>query len=178
MKLQYYLSLSDFLEYQLYTSSKSQLHKKKRFRSRVSIPILYFLIGLFLSYQNNDITLVFVFSIVSILWFLFYPMYSKWRYKKYFLKYIKENYKKRINKEVELIFKGNHIYGKDVSSETKINSSEIKELIEIKSHFFIKFKTDISLIIPKHCIQNQEEFKKIFSDLKVGYINEITWKWK
>ena len=53
MKLEYALDYSDFLEHQLYISSKSELHKKNRNRSRIIVPIIYIGLSLFLSFINE-----------------------------------------------------------------------------------------------------------------------------
>ena len=98
MTLNYQLTNSDFLEYQLYTSSKSETHKKRRKNSRIIIPILFLLYGFYLTKRDENYIGVIVFGITAILWFVFYPMYSKWRYKRHFKKHVEENYKNRINK--------------------------------------------------------------------------------
>ncbi|WP_222927907.1 YcxB family protein [Polaribacter aestuariivivens] len=115
---------------------------------------------------------------MSVLWFLLYPIYSKWHYKNHFKKHVEENYKNRINKSVEIIFNEGYISAKDFTSESKISGSEIKELIETKKHFFLKLKTDISIIIPKHSINDNHRFKNIINDFGVKYINELNWVWK
>ena len=178
MKITYQLTNTDYLEYQLFTSSKSKLHKKKRFQSRIIVPILYFLLGLYLSNKNDDSKLMIVFAIVSILWFLLYPLYSKWKYKKHFKKHIEENYKNRINKLVEISLDEDSIKAKDYASESKINGTEVKELIETKNHFFMKLQTDLSLIIPKHSIDNREEFIIRVKSYGTDYIEETSWVWK
>jgi len=178
MKLEYELNNSDFLEYQLYTSSKSELHKKKRFRSRIIVPIIYLLFGLFLVYKNQDKDIGIVFLGIAILWFVFYPMYSKWRYKNHFQKHIEENYKNRINKPVEIEIVENYVNAKDFTSESKINGTELKKLIETKKHFFIKLATDVSLIIPKRSVENKTEFKRLVTELGAEYVDELNWEWK
>ena len=178
MNINYQLTNSDFLEYQLYTSSKSELHKKRRFRSRIIVPIIYLLFGLYLANKNQDYVIGIVFVVIAILWFLLYPMYSKWRYKRHFQKHVEENYKNRINKPVEIDIDENSVNAKDFTSESKINGTELKELIETKNHFFIKLTTDLSLIIPKHSIENQIEFKKRVTELGAKYVDELNWEWK
>ncbi|HMC01955.1 MAG TPA: YcxB family protein, partial [Flavobacteriaceae bacterium] len=116
--------------------------------------------------------------ITAILWFVFYPMYSKWRYKRHFKKHVEENYKNRINKPVVIDFSENSVNAKDFTSETKINGTELKELIETKNHFFIKLTTDLSLIVPKHSIKNRTEFKKRVTEFGAEYVDELNWKWK
>lgn len=178
MNISYQLSNSDFLEYQLYASSKSELQKKKRFRSRIMIPIIYLLVAMYFAYKREEVGLGIAFLIFGILWFLFYPLYSKFRYKKHFQKHVEENYKNRTNKQVEINFEGNSLNIKDFTSESRINGNELRELIETKNHFFIKLTTDLSLILPKHSIENQTEFKKLVTELGAEFINELNWKWK
>ncbi|APY06831.1 hypothetical protein BWZ20_00315 [Winogradskyella sp. J14-2] len=178
MTINYQLTNSDFLEYQLYTSSKSELHKKRRFRSRIIIPILYLVLGIFFANQSEKFGIGIAFIVFGILWFVFYPLYAKWRYKNHFKKHVEENYKNRINKPVEIDFNENSVNSKDFTSESRINGTELKELIETKDHFFIKLQTDLSLIVPKHSIENQTEFKKRVTELGAEYVDELNWKWK
>ncbi|WP_274184475.1 YcxB family protein [Flavivirga sp. 57AJ16] len=178
MTINYKLTNSDFLEYQLYTSSKSETHKKRRRNSRVLVPILFLLYGFYLTKRDENYIGILVFGITAILWFILYPLYSKWRYERHFKKHVEENYKNRINKPVEIEFNENSVNAKDFTSESKINGTELKELIETKNHFFIKLTTDLSLIVPKHSIENQMEFKKRVTELGAEYVNELNWKWK
>ena len=178
MKINYQLTNSDFLEYQLYTSSKSELQKKKRSRSRIIIPIIYLLLGFYFANKNGGYVIGIVFAGFGILWFLLFPMYAKWKYKKHFQKHVEENYKNRINKPVEINFDENSLNAKDFTSESRINGTELKELIETKEHFFIKLTTDLSLIIPKHSIENQTELKKRVTEFGAKYIDELNWEWK
>lgn len=178
MTLKYELTNSDFLEYQLYASSKSESHKKKHRNNRIIGPILFLVYGLYLTNRDENYIGIIVFGITAILWFIFYPKYSKRRYKNHFQKHVEENYKNRINKPVQIDINENSINAKDFTSDTKLNGTEIKELIETKEHFFIKLTTDLSLIVPKHSIENQTEFKKRVTDLGAEYIDELNWKWK
>ncbi|GHC65185.1 hypothetical protein SAMN05421855_1373 [Ulvibacter litoralis] len=178
MTINYQLTNLDFLEYQLYSSSKSESHKKKRFRSRYIVFILYTLLGLYFAYKNENKSIGGIIASLGLLWFAFYPIYAKWNYKRHFKKHVEENYKNRINKPVEIDFDENYVNAKDFTSESKINGTELKELIETKNHFFIKLTTDLSLIVPKHSIENQTEFKKRVTELGAEYVDELNWKWK
>ncbi|WP_327019373.1 YcxB family protein [Croceibacter atlanticus] len=178
MTINYQLTNSDFLEYQLYTSSKSKSHKKKRLRSRYIVFILYTLLGLYFAYKNGNNGIGVIIASFGLLWFAFYPMYAKWNYKRHFKKHVEENYKNRISKPVEIDFDENSVNAKDFTSESRINGTELKELIETKDHFFIKLTTDLSLIVPKHSIENQSEFIKRVTELGAEYVDELNWKWK
>ncbi|TNE29220.1 MAG: hypothetical protein EP346_06605 [Bacteroidetes bacterium] len=178
MTINYQLTTSDFLEYQLYFSSKSELHKKKRFQSRIIVPIIYVFLGLFVARMEGYIRVGIVFTIIGIIWFAFYPLYSKWRYKRHFQKHVEENFKNRINQPIELEADESSLKAKDLISETTINGTELKELIETQKHFFIKLTNDSSLIVPKKSIENETEFIQSITDLGAEYINELNWKWK
>ncbi len=178
MKLNYQLSNSDFLEYQLYTSSKTKMQNKKRFRTRIFIPLIYIGLALYFYLNSGNSVTAVIFSGVAVLWFFLYPTYSKWRYKKHFRKHVEENYKNRINKPAEISFNENSLTAKDLTSESKIDGTELKELIETKNHFFIKLATEVSVIIPKGSIENQIEFKKVVTDLGAIYVDELDWVWK
>ncbi|WP_158844534.1 YcxB family protein [Algibacter sp. L1A34] len=178
MNLNYELTESDYLEYHLYTASKSKLNKKTRFRTRIIIPIIYTLFALYSAINDKSYVITITFVLISIIWYVFYPRYSKWANKRRFQKHIDENYKNRINKPVEISFNEDSVYSKDFSTETKIKGSELNELNEIKNHFFIKLKTGLSLIVPKRAIINQAEFIKKVTSLGAEHIDELNWEWK
>jgi len=178
MTLNYKLTSSDFLEYQLYASSKSIIQKKRRRNSRIIAPILFLLYGFYLTKKDENYIGISVFAVTATIWFICYPLYSKWRYKKHFEKHVKENYSNRINKPVEIIFNESSLNIKDFTSESKIHGTELKELIETKNHFFIKLTTDLSLIIPKRTVENQTEFKERLVRFGAAYVDEVNWQWE
>nr|MBI1229529.1 hypothetical protein [Cytophagales bacterium] len=179
MKLEYALDFSDFLEYQLYVSSKSELHRKNKNKLRNFIPILYIALG-FILLSIKSIELAIVFFVIAILWFLFYPLYARRKYKRHFEKHIKENYKNRIGKKVMLnVGKGaDFIEASDLGTQTKIQDSEFDKLIELKNHYFLQLKSESSIIVPKRAVSEQEAFKKLFSDINLEYVDELDWEWK
>lgn len=177
MKLNIQLTLEDYLEYQLYSSSKSKNQNRNRFISRIIVPIVYlFFCVYYFVEQNNDTSLVFL--LVAILWYLIYPLYSRWHYKRHFKKHIEENFKNRINKPVELIIDDSSIIITEQTSQSKTNNTDLKNLIELKNHFFIKLSTDVSLIIPKKFIEDQSNFKELLISNGAEYVNETNWSWK
>lgn len=179
MKLKYALSFSDFLEYQLYFSSKSEVQQKNRKKSRNIVPLIYAILIIIVLFINQYIIAT-TFTIIAIAWYLFHPLYAKYRYKRHFEKHIKENYKNRIDKEVTLDFneETKTLSATDSGTKTVIKASEFDKLIELKDHFFLKLKSEVALVIPKHVIADKSEFKKVFSNLNVGYTNETNWEWK
>ncbi len=88
-----------------------------------------------------------------------------------------ENYSKRFGQLEHLEINSDHIFARDKTGEGKINISEIENVSETQSHFFIKITTGVSLIIPKTKIKNSEEIKTQFENLKIPIIDETNWKW-
>jgi len=178
MNLNYKLTHNDFLEYQLYASSKSKTQKRNRKIRQILTPVFILVYGLLSPKNDENYITISVIALIAILYFVLYPLYSKWAYKRHFEKHINENYKNRINTPVEITFNENFINAKDFASESNINGNEIQKLVETKNHFFIKLTNDSSLVIPKHCIENIDEFKKIVTGFGATYVDELNWKWK
>lgn len=178
MNIQFKLTNNDFLTYQLYTSSTSKLHQKERLRARLLVPLIYLGFVVFSIYNDDSLILITVFTLLAVLWFLFYPFYAKWKYKRHFQKHILHHYKNKINKPVGITLEDDEILIKDVTSDTRIKRAEIKEITEISNHFFIKLSTDVSLVIPKHVVSNKSEFIDYFIQDGVNYVDALNWKWK
>lgn len=178
MTIEYQLTKSDHLEYQLYSSSKSDLHRKGRFRSRIIVPIIYILSGLFVAGKTGSVNYAIVFIMIGIIWLAFYPFYSKWRYKRYFQSSIEEKFKNRENTPIELEINEDSVKVKEVDSETTIIGSKLKQLIETKNHFFIKVNTNEALVVPKNAIENEGEFKQHLTAWGAEYVNELLWYWQ
>lgn len=178
MQISYQLTNDDFLQRQLYASSKSEQHKKTRFRSRASLSIIYVVLGAVLSLSPDKQGLGITFITLGVIWFVLYPIYSRWRYKKHFQKHVKENAKDAINKTVEVSIDETFIEIKDPTGESKLKGSELTELIEIKTHYFIKLTNGSALIVPKHAVTNQEDFKTKIINFGVEHINELDWEWR
>jgi len=176
MKITYKLKAVDFLEYQLYTNSKSELNNKKRRNSKIRIPILYLFLGLFFIYNNSDLT-GYIFIFFGLLWYGFYPKYASNRVKKYLINYIKENFTEKINIENELNFQDEYIYVKNENEESKILTNKLKKIVELNDYYFIFLSKIESFIIPKSIIQDETEFKEQMNKYNIEYVDERKWKW-
>jgi len=125
MTLQYSLDEKDFLINLLYNNTNSELNKKRLFRSRILIPLIYVIIAASFIFKKNHITGI-GFIVFAVLWFIFYPNYSKRRIKRYYIKYIKENFDTRIGVLSELVLNSEYIMISEKGSESKINHYGLK----------------------------------------------------
>lgn len=176
MKIEYTIEEQDFIDFQLFTSSKSESVKRSRKRSWIILLVLF----IFLSantYYKGDTNSAIYFAMFGTLILAFYPKFLNWKYKRYYQKFVRTNYANRFGQLETLEITPEFILSKDKVSEGKVNISEIDNISETQNHFFLKVSTGVSLIIPKHRIDNSEHLKKEFESLNVSIIDETDWSW-
>ena len=90
MTLEIKINEQDFLDFQLFTASKSDRINKKKRNGWILLTLGSTVVALFF-YLNQNIAMTIYFGLVAIACGLFYPRYFKWRYKKHYKTYIREN---------------------------------------------------------------------------------------
>jgi len=161
MKIEYSLSRTDYIDFQLFAATKSESIKKNRKKARIRLPIIYLILGTILL-TVSDKTFAFIFYLIGILWYLLYPVLTKRRYSKYYAKYVDENFKKRFDTPIRVKFSENYetIETVDFEGESKFKTSEIEKIFEIKRFIYIKMNSGSHLIIPKYKIENIDKLKE------------------
>lgn len=177
MTLQYKIYEQDFLDFQLFTTSKSDRINEKK-RNGWILLTLGSIIVAFYFYLNQNIPMAIYSGLIAIATGVFYPKYFKWRYKKHYKTYIKENYSKRFGQVETLEIHSDSIFSKDKTGEAKINLSEIERIDETANHFFLIISTGISLLIPKKELKSVEELREKFKDIGLTVKDETNWTWK
>jgi Ca2+/Na+ antiporter len=171
------LTKDDFLQFQLFTASQSPSIAKRRNRNRIMVSLLYVVIALttFLRGQLNFAVVILVFSG---LWFVLYPLYSAWYYKRHYSKHIDEHYKEKIGSSSQLSISchGLEAEGNAISGSIAFNG--MGKLFEIPGYFFLQVETGDYLIFPK----SNEETAEFVQELEkaAGLTREVLehWKWK
>lgn len=180
MTLEYTLEQPDFLEFQLFSASKSERILKSRRNSRIVLPIVYFILGTLL-FVFADIVFGVVFIGIGLAWYYFHPNFTRKRYIRHFEKYLNENYRNRFGKPISLKFGEEFIETADYLSESKMRIREVEEINEIKDYYFLKVSSGESLIIPKNRLNERSDFhqyiSKLANDLGIKYNTELNWKW-
>ncbi|WP_312090780.1 YcxB family protein [Chryseobacterium sp.] len=178
MNLNLSLNKEDFLEYHLFTASRSKTIIKQKRKNFIWVFAAIIIFG-FNLYNNSDNGLIYFIPACIIILIGIYFL-QKWQYKSYYNKFIKENYKEKIGLKTNLIFENDELITKNSIAESKINYNSFKEISEIKDYYFLKLKTEESFIIPKNKIENQEEFNKFISLMKTKYNVEeyVNLNWK
>ena len=179
----YALDEEDYLCHRLFYASKSEQYIKQRRKNLFLWPGI-FLFLTFLTFLDDRAFSFYYFLIAAVLFPILVPIYERFRYKKHYLKYIRETYKDSFGKTAEFVFTNETIEAKD---QTGINSSvpisQISEISEIEKYYFLHLQSlGQSFIIPKEKIQNLPEvanaIKEITEKFNIKYNVELNWKWK
>ena len=174
------LNAEDYLTYQLYTASVNKEARKKRLKSWFTVTGLSFLTALAF-YVSGDMFLFYYALFVGVAALFFYPLYQKVQYKKFYKKHVVKNNQYRFGKESLVTFKPDYIEIKDITYEGKLFTSEIEQINEIGTHYFIKFKVGESLIIPKQQVNQTSfltEILSIFQNPNIVIQKQLGWRWK
>ena len=175
LQIDYQLEENDFLEFQLFVASQSQLIAKKKRRSWLLLSLASTALTVNFIIKQGDFLAVY-FGVISAAIILFYPRYFNWRYKRLYIKHIRENYVNRFGTIEHLEFLDNHLFVKDEIGEATINVSEVECVDEIPNHFFLKVSTGMSIVIPKNGLNNLNEIREEFQRLGIVINNHLEWK--
>jgi hypothetical protein len=183
MTIVYALEEKDYLNYFLFSASKSDRVRKNRWRNKVIIPVAYLSFGIFIILiSQKDISWFASFALLAILWFFIYPVYERGKFIRHYNSRIKENAKELLHKLGSLQIDNDYIYEKDNANESKFKTTEIVEITEISSNIFIKLNSAKSIVIPKDRILEIEaliqRLKDLAAYLNIQYNIENEWKWK
>jgi hypothetical protein len=177
MEFTYKLDANDFLQYQLFTASKSKKIAKKKMYGWLLFTLAAAIFALY-CFFNDSTSLAIYFSVIAGGWGLLYPKYFNWKYVKHYTDFINKNYKNRFDKTTKISFSKEYIIATDDSGEGKIKVSEVVSVNETSPHIFITFLSGASLIIPKRELHNNEELKNSLVKIGLTINNELNWIWK
>ncbi|NOS90948.1 MAG: YcxB family protein [Cyclobacteriaceae bacterium] len=142
---------------------------------------LLFLCLAYLFYRSDNSLLGNLFLVYAGISTVLFPFYTRWRYKKHYLKFIRDTYKNRFGETCDIEFTEDNIVTRDKSGELKINKGEIEEINEIQNHYFLKARSGMAFIVPKSTTTDIESLKREIVALTANgakHSIELDWKWK
>ena len=156
LKIDYNLTEEDYLNFNLYHAKNSKTVAKSLLIQRFLSPII-FLIAAFIFSWIDDVSLVgslITFSIIGILWIVYYP--------KYFYRLIIRNSKKMFKEGKNDGLLGEHcmmlsdegIVDANPNGETKVKWAGIKRFEEDDKYLYIYNSAVSAYIIPKRALTN------------------------
>ncbi|MGQ3014718.1 MAG: YcxB family protein [Flavobacteriales bacterium] len=172
------LSEDDFLVYTLYNASTSRMLRRRRMRMRWLVSVLYICLGAWLSLGRDVRVGGFVFMAFGLLWLLFYPRYSAWRYKRTYRRIVREQTKDRVNKTYDMELAEDQMLIRNENSESKISYSGISEVVVLRAYFLLMFKERSGLVIPRRDVPEPDAFLSFFRGKGVAVELRENWRWK
>jgi hypothetical protein len=180
MKWNLTLEEKDYLTFQLFFSSLSKNINNTKKRDRIYFPLTLCIISsiLFLQKQIGNAQ---GFFILAFLWFIFYPIYQKWYFKRHYSKHVKENHKNNFGRITDLEISEEYIKTESEGIESKVDANLISKIYEIENYFYIVIRTNNTYIIPKSQIKKANETRAFLKNLAekkdVEYIHKDKWSW-
>lgn len=176
IKHTYHLDENDYLTFQLYSGSKSEVVTKKRKNEWMIFWFIPLVLGLY-NVTNNKLILGAYFLVMAVLIFFFYSKYFNYRYKKRYEKIIRMSYQDAFGSEEVLMVNNEGLHIKNNTGEGKVKLDAVEKITEIKSHIFIKLKEGASIILPKKEI-DFVALKKELEKVHLSVQQELDWEWK
>lgn len=177
MKLTYQLQEGDYHTFLLFTASKSKTTQSKKRSGWILIVAFSFIMGTYFATEKEWMMAGYMGAMVLIAG-IFYPNYFRWRTERYYKRFVKAAYAGAIGETEETSFEKTALRIKNKTGEGKVKHSEVIEVIEIGTHFFVKLQMGTSLIIPKREIQDEKRLKAELKRIGCKQIAELDWKWK
>lgn len=176
------LNAEDYLNYHLFNASQSAQVNSSRKRTVMMVAGIFILMAVISLIMDAPLWLPVFYGILVFLSFLLYPKYQSWIYRRQYSKFIQENYKNNIGKEIHLTFTAHCIEMKDDDSNSQIQYAFLQAINELPEAFYLKLKSSQSVIIPKNQVADLPETKSFLQDLATQYAIPYQefpqWQWK
>ncbi|NMH27900.1 YcxB family protein [Flavobacterium silvaticum] len=180
MTLRYSLEIDDFIQYQLYTGSKSRRVINQRRKNWVVFAFSVVILNLLINWNKETGYLVFSLGFGFLLIAL-YPFYLGYYYKRHYEKFVRDTHMNKVGILTRLDFDEDFIYSTDETGDSKIYYTNLETINETAAHFFLKLKTGESLVVPKRKLANPETFevelRTIEKRFNVTRNSDLEWKW-
>lgn len=181
MTIDYSIDEQDFLTFQLFTASRSEEIRKRRFKARLLPALILLAAGIFLLVRK-DMNMAIMLELLAAAWYFFYPVREKTVYRNSYAKFISQNFKDKFGQKASMTLNDQFVINKDGLGESRIRFAEIGEINEISELILIKLKKGQSFILPVQKIANidafRDELKEIASKAGIPYSENLEWKWR
>jgi hypothetical protein len=177
MQIQSRLSAEDYLNYYLFTASTSANIRKKLQNERILL-LLLMSIGVVYFYVRGNMFMSVGFGLWAIAGEIWFPQYFRYRYKKHYEKFIRENYAARIGVDSLLEIRDDAIYTRDKFSESKFFLSEVEKVEELPGYFYIKLRIGSHIVLPKKNAVESSDLKNTFHGKGITIVEHPDWRWE
>lgn len=181
MIYQFNLDEKDYHTHLLFTVSKSSSAIKMRNRVRF-LMTLSMMIFAFIAYGNGSTGQALYFIFLTLVSFFLLPLYTRWSYKKTYLKHVRKYYADRMSETTGVEITENHILITDSQGESTLSFDEIEAVNELNDYLFLKLTRGTSIIFPLNKLENrtalEQELHQLAEKIKISWNDEKSWTWK
>lgn len=181
MKLSFPLAVQDYLDYQLYSVTRSEKAMRKRLIGRLLFPIIYLLVGIIFIIDKNFTFVAFNF-ILAVLWYIIYPISERKRYENTFRRSIERDLTPHLNEAGSIEWTNNEIIARVNDQEAIVNEKDVAAIIELHAVILIQFYNKHNFILPKRKIENLSDVLSYLQSkctkLSIPFIDHTNWQWK
>lgn len=180
MTIEITLTESDFLTHQLFIASQSDRIAQKRRKNHLLVPLAYGIIAIAF-WRQERLVLAIAFVVIALLWWIVYPIWDKQRYRRHYRQFIQEHYKDRTEKPATLELTDTHITARESGSESRVQTSEIKEIVELPTLLLLRLDGGQSFLIPTShpdISAIRDWSHQLALQLGIPYHNLSGWQWR
>lgn len=182
INLNYSLNETDLLNLQLYFASTDKETKRLRRREKYRMLGLSVLCGIILLFDEDYRIYSYYFLGTAILFYIVYPWWSPWFYKRLYKKQVSSVFKDKLTYNMNVILSDEYIEIENHKGHKQIQTSDIKSIIETREYFFITTDQTINIPIPKSNIEDIEKIREQIAHYStnsgVSFSQDLNWKWK
>lgn len=175
MKFEYTLQEEDYLSFQLYTAQQRPRFYLRQKNGRFFLAMIFATMGIYFGY-SKEWGMVAYFSLLTIVIFLFYPRYFRWRQKMHYLRFVRQHYRSAFNAVETFERSGKTVKLSNQTGEGILPQDELESWVETGQHFYILLKSSSGLVIPKAQVE-EDAFRKELMALNLSHTEHLNWKW-
>ena len=167
MEIEFELLEEDYVNFNIEHANSSVSVKRSLILQRTLGPFV-FLIATLALVKFSEIPMwywITVFSIMSVIWLVFYPNYFNWEMGRNIKKMLKEGNNKNLLQKRKLFLTDEAIIETSTASETKTPWSDVNKVEETGEYIYIYNSSISAYIIPKRVLGNQNKINTFLEEI-------------
>ncbi|EDP67661.1 hypothetical protein CAT7_04459 [Carnobacterium sp. AT7] len=167
MEIEFELLEEDYINFNLDHANSSASVKKSLILQRILGPLVFLIATLALG-TFSEIPVwywITIFSIMSVIWLVFYPNYFNWEMGRNIKKMLKEGNNKNLLQKRKIFLTDEAIIETSTASETKTPWSDVNKVEETSEYIYIYNSSISAYIIPKRVLGNQNKINTFLEEL-------------
>lgn len=178
MTLEYTLEKDALLTYQLYVASRSPRISRQRKRARWLVAFVAVALGgsyVYLQMYAGAAILM----CLGLAWFLAYPMYSAWYYRRHYEKHVEEALSGLTRTKVSVGLNGVLLL-QDHTAESRVKLDHIETIVQIPGYTMIMLSSGQAVTLPEKQLGDELNpfVEALLEKSEARFSQEPEWKWK